>query len=102
MSEFKRICALRDLPEGRTFPVTVGDIEIVLVRQGDHVFALEDCCTHQDFPLSQGEVSGDRLRCRAHGAEFCLKTGAAKSPPAHTPVRTFEVKVVGGEVLLAV
>ncbi len=97
-----RVCVLGDLSEGKTYPISVGDLDIVLVRQGDRVFALEDCCTHQDFPLSQGEVSGDRLRCRAHGAEFCLKTGAAKSPPAYTHIRTFEVKVDGGEVFLAV
>lgn len=100
MSERHIVGQLEDLPEGRAYPVTVDDYDVVLIRQGNEVFALEDNCSHQDFPLSQGEIHADRVRCRAHGAEFCLRTGKALKAPAFAPVRTFNAGVEDGRVWL--
>ena len=36
--------------------------------------------------------------CPRHGARFCVKTGAALSPPAYEPTATFPVRVEGGIV----
>ncbi len=98
MSERHFVCRLEDLSDGKAFPVTVDDYEVVLIRHGDEVHALEDNCSHQDFPLSQGEVLPDRVRCRAHGAEFCLKTGKALKAPAFAAVRAYETGVEDGRV----
>ena len=98
MSERHFVCGLAELPDGKTFPVTVDDYEIVLIRHGEEVHALEDNCSHQDFPLSQGEVLPDRIQCRAHGAEFCLRTGKALKPPAFAAVKPYVVGVDGGQV----
>jgi 3-phenylpropionate/trans-cinnamate dioxygenase ferredoxin subunit len=102
VSSFERACALAELAEGRPHAVTIEDYDIVLIRVGDQVHALADNCSHQDFPLSHGEVSSDRIRCAAHGAEFCLKSGKPLKPPAFAPVRTFDVRIEAGEVWVAV
>ena len=99
MSKHK-VAVLDQLPDGLTFPVTVDDEEIVLIRQGDEVFALEDCCSHADVPLAQGKVLPGRIKCRAHGAEFCLRTGKALVAPAFAPVKTYDVTVENGDVYL--
>jgi 3-phenylpropionate/trans-cinnamate dioxygenase ferredoxin subunit len=74
----------------------------VLIRVGEQVYALEDICSHQDFPLSHGTATSERITCAAHGAEFCLKTGKPLKPPAFAPVRTFAVKIEAGDVWITV
>lgn len=100
MSSWHTICKVSELAEGKTFPISVDDYDIVLIKQGDNVFALEDNCSHQDFPLSHGTIAGGNIKCKAHGAEFCLKTGKAMCAPAFAPVRVFAVKIEDGEIMV--
>ncbi|MFY7779056.1 MAG: Rieske 2Fe-2S domain-containing protein [Elstera sp.] len=54
-------------PVGRTI---CGE-KIVFYRKRDRsLVALEDCCPHRLFPLSQGSVQDDRLVCGYHGLTF--------------------------------
>jgi 3-phenylpropionate/trans-cinnamate dioxygenase ferredoxin component len=61
-------------------------------------YAIEDVCTHDGGELAGGAVEGDVVICPRHGARFCLRTGAALTPPAYEPVRTFETRVNEGVV----
>ncbi len=61
-------------------------------------YAIEDKCTHDDGELAGGALDGDVVICPRHGARFCLRTGAALTPPAYEPVRTFETRVNEGIV----
>lgn len=76
---------------------------VVLVRIGDDFYALEDRCSHQNVPLSEGEVYGDsrELECYKHGSTFSLETGEALILPATKPVPTFDVSVENGQVTLS-
>ena len=76
---------------------------VVLVRIGDDFYALEDRCSHQDVPLSEGEVYADarEIECYKHGSTFSLETGEALILPATRPVRTFTVTIEDGQVALA-
>ena len=64
-------------------------------------YAIEDQCTHDGNPLSDGPIEGLEIICARHGARFCLRTGAALSPPAYEPLSTFEVKIDDGRLLVA-
>lgn len=79
---------------------TVGDEDVVLVRWDGEIFALEDRCSHEDYPLSDGEVANGQIECVYHGARFDLRTGAAKSLPAVKPVRVFPVEIRDGDVYI--
>ena len=61
----------KDLEKGRTLPAMYGGGPIVLARtnNGD-VFALDDRCAHRQFPLSEGVVHGDVLKCAYHGWSY--------------------------------
>ena len=52
-------------------------------------YAIDDVCTHDGGELAGGAVEGDVVICPRHGARFCLRTGAALTPPAYEPVRTY-------------
>jgi 3-phenylpropionate/trans-cinnamate dioxygenase ferredoxin component len=61
-------------------------------------YAIDDLCTHDGGELAGGAVEGDVVICPRHGARFCLRTGAALTPPAYEPVRTYETRVNDGIV----
>lgn len=98
MSEFRSVARLEDIPENGLAGVEVDGRKIVLARKDGTVYALEDRCSHEEFPLSAGEVTGDQITCCLHGARFDLATGAAKALPAVRPVPTYEVRVEDDEV----
>jgi nitrite reductase/ring-hydroxylating ferredoxin subunit len=56
--------------------ITLCGEQIVLVREGDRVYALHDRCPHRGIPLSQGrrEFPG-MLTCAYHGWTYDVKTG---------------------------
>lgn len=97
-----RVASLQGIPEGKAWPITVDDLDIMLVRFGETVLAIEDCCSHQEFPLSQGEIDREActVRCRAHGATFDLRSGKALKAPAFAPVPVYNVSVEGDDVFV--
>lgn len=93
MSEFERVAALGDVPAGAPYTATVGSQDVVLVRDGEEVFAIEDLCSHAMYPLSEGEVSECHIECALHGSRFDLRTGKPDALPATEPVATFPVRL---------
>jgi 3-phenylpropionate/trans-cinnamate dioxygenase ferredoxin subunit len=73
---------------------------IVLARWEGEIFALEDCCSHEDFLLSEGQLEDGRVECALHGAKFDVRTGRAVQLPAVKPVRTFPVEIRGDGVFV--
>ena len=98
MSDFQTVATVDEVPEGELLSVEVDDQEIVLVNRDGTIYALEDCCSHEQFPLSDGELTGDQITCALHGARFDLETGEAKALPAVMPVKTFECRVEGDDI----
>jgi nitrite reductase/ring-hydroxylating ferredoxin subunit len=76
---------------------------VCLVRVAGDVFALEDKCSHADFPMSDGDMVDDyAIECPLHGARFDLRDGTVLEPPADEPLRTFEVRVEHDDVWVRV
>lgn len=95
-----RVCALSDLDDQMPFAVEVGDVPIVLVRDGSEVHALRDQCSHAQVPLSEGKIIRDGIECWLHGACFDLRTGTPTSPPAVEPVAVYPACVEGDDVFV--
>ena len=62
------------------------------------LLAIEDVCTHDGGGLAGGVVEDYQVICPRHGARFCLRTGAALSPPAYEGVRHYATRVTAGVV----
>lgn len=71
---------------------------VAVFNIGGKFYAIDDLCTHDGGELAGGAVEGDVVICPRHGARFCLRTGAALTPPAYEPVRTYETRIVDGIV----
>src|SRR5579872_5298860 len=73
---------------------------VILVRQGEQVFATGAVCTHYGGPLAEGLVVGETIRCPWHHAQFDLRTGEAKGAPALNPVSCFLLRRQGDMVMI--
>jgi 3-phenylpropionate/trans-cinnamate dioxygenase ferredoxin subunit len=100
MEEWTKVATLEECPPGSLRSVVVGMDPIVLANVDGTLYAFLDRCTHEDLPLSDGEVEGDLLVCQYHGARYDLATGAPRGLPAVRPVKTFPVEVRDGEIYL--
>ena len=90
---FERACALDEDKADQGLAVTLGRHEVVVARDGDEAFAIEDQCSHAAVALSEGEVDDCQIECWLHGSMFDLRTGKPTGLPATEPVATFPVEI---------
>ena len=100
MSEFTPVAKLDEIPENEPTAVEAAGLDLVLIRVDGEVHALEDRCSHEDYPLHNGEVLDGQIECALHGARFDLSSGDPKALPAVKPVQRFECRVEGDDILV--
>ncbi len=88
---------LADIPKGGLLAGHVDQTEVLLVRQGDEIFATGAVCTHYHGPLAKGLVVGDTLRCPWHHACFSLRNGEVLGPPALNAIPCWRVEQRDGK-----
>ena len=79
-----------------------GGRRILVCAYGGKLFAADAACTHEDADLSNGFLGPGGVRCPLHLSEFDLESGAPRNPPAKEPLRTYNVKIDGGEIFAEV
>jgi 3-phenylpropionate/trans-cinnamate dioxygenase ferredoxin component len=94
------VCGIDALDEAVPLQATLDGVDVVVVRCGTDLFCVENVCSHEHFPLSDGEVDPltCEIECARHGAMFDLATGEPRSLPATRAVRTYPVVVRDGRV----
>jgi 3-phenylpropionate/trans-cinnamate dioxygenase ferredoxin component len=88
--------------EGSIRAVTVGGEYLAIAYAGGEWRAFQDDCTHEECPLSDGEVEGTTVVCPCHGSEFDVATGEVLLGPATEPIRLFPVRAEGGRLQVEV
>jgi len=78
----------------------VGDENVLLVRAGSEVFAIDPHCSHYHGPLADGVVDGESIHCPWHHACFDLRTGEAARAPALNPIAVWKVEREGERIFV--
>jgi len=78
----------------------VGDQDVLLVRAGSEIFAIDAHCSHYHGPLAEGLIVGETVRCPWHHACFDLRTGEATRAPALTALAVWQVEHEGGRIFV--
>ena len=102
MPELTRVASLSDVPAGSLKSAYAKGQPLVLANVDGTICALEDRCSHEEFPLSDGELDGSDLICMHHGARFDACSGRNKGLPAVRPVKSFRVEIRDGEIFVEV
>jgi 3-phenylpropionate/trans-cinnamate dioxygenase ferredoxin subunit len=92
---YARVLPAAELRDGELIPVEINRRPVVLVRHAGTFYAVQNNCSHKDFPLSEAgfDPRDEVLVCAWHGGCFDLRTGEAVVPPATEPVEIFPVRV---------
>jgi len=93
MTEWIKVADMEDCPPGSLRPVMAGSEPVVLANVDGTVYAVRDRCSHEEYPLSDGEMEGGIVVCQYHGARFDLASGAPRGLPAVKPVKTYPVEI---------
>lgn len=104
MSDWTDVAPASEFGPGQARLVTIEGIAVAVFNLDGRYYALADVCTHDGSPmlgcgLDPGEViDNDQIVCPRHGARFCIRSGAALTPPAYEPVPVYPVRVRDGMV----
>ena len=98
------VARLDELNEYHPFRAEADGEYFALFRDGNVVYCLRDACSHAEVPLSSGgyDRHGKVVTCVQHGAKFDIVTGKALTMPAASPVATYPVRILDGEVQIQV
>ncbi len=74
----------------------LGDMPVVVIRDGQDIHVLADRCAHLSGPLSGGDYRDGCLTCPWHGSTFRARDGAVMHGPATAPQPVFRTRVTHG------
>ncbi len=95
------LLAEAEFPHEGKLAAKVGGWHVLVVKTDDGLFAINDRCTHQASQLSGGRVRRGFVMCPLHGARFDVTNGKCAGG-AYADLRTFEIKVEDGMIMVAV
>lgn len=90
------------IPEGGVSAFAVEGTPIAVARWAGRLYAFRDMCSHEECPLSPGELVDGEIECECHGARFDLATGAATALPAVDPIPVYDAVEDGSDVLVSI
>ncbi len=97
-----RVCASADIDHEDVRRFDWGGRAYAIFNAKSGFFATADLCTHGGAHLSEGLVMGDIIECPLHQGRFHIPSGEAKSPPACRKLRTYPIRVDGGDVFILI
>ena len=100
MLNWIKVASEADIPDGGCKQVEVSGEPVAVFNIAGTMCAVHNTCLHRGGPLAEGELSGDVVTCPWHGWQYDVTTGQCRTNPA-AKLRTFEVKVDGGDVFVA-
>lgn len=93
-----QVCAIEALVDRAIVPLYVAGQHLLLVQDGDVLFATERACPHEGADLALGHCSNGRLYCPRHQAWFTLSNGAVSPGWCFRSLRTYPVRLDGTEI----
>ena len=104
MPEFVTVALAADIPSGTARAFEVNGELVAVANCDGQFYAVHNICSHAYAELAEGEVDADdcTIECPLHGSIFSLETGRPRTFPAVLPVATYEVRLSGDAIEVAV
>jgi len=78
----------------------VNQQRIIVAHIEGELFAFDEMCSHEDYPLLNGALRSDHIECPLHGSRFCLRTGKPMEEPATDAIRTYPAELDNGMIVI--
>jgi nitrite reductase (NADH) small subunit len=101
MAEFRPVCRVDDVKEGRGLPVEVDDLRIAIFNDAGQFHALLGRCPHANGSLGLGWIDEGEAVCPLHHWRFKLSSGRCTTVSGES-VHRFRCEVREGEVWVEV
>ncbi len=96
--DYEAVLPLEKVEENTLYRVTASGVPVVLLRQGEQVYAISATCPHAGGPLDEGTLQGNVVECPWHGSRFCMRDGRVLTGPATVNAPRYDVRVRNGQV----
>ena len=98
-AQWVEIGSTDDLKDGRLVK-RLGDRQVVVIESGGRLYALDNRCPHEGYPLAVGRVNDEActLTCEWHNWKFALEDGSARF--GEEGARAYPLRVDGGRILI--
>lgn len=97
-TDFVAVMPVDDLSENAPVKGSAAGVPILLVKQGQAIYCLDDTCVHAGCSLAGGTVEGRTIICPCHGSQYDLRDGAVLNGPATMPEPSYDVRVRDGMI----
>lgn len=94
---YEYACEASEVGEPMPKLVTLGGRGVLICRDGDELFAVDEICPHENQSMRYGVVFGGAIICPHHQYQFKLETGASRSRRCAS-VQTYPLELLDGEV----
>jgi nitrite reductase/ring-hydroxylating ferredoxin subunit len=94
------LCRTDEVAEGSAIRVEKDGRAYAVFNLAGVFHVTQNACTHGPGSLGEGFVEGEEIECDFHQGRFHIPTGRATAAPCTEALTVWEVRVVGGEVLI--
>ena len=101
MPEFVKAAKTTDLKSGEARVIECSGRTLALCNVEGRYYALDNTCLHRGGPIGEGFIDGETVTCPWHGWQYDVRSGVNTMDESEVVAR-YEVKIEGGEVLVAV
>jgi toluene monooxygenase system ferredoxin subunit len=89
------VCQTSDIPDNGMKGYEVGGRRVLIAKSGEHFYAYQGLCPHQEVCLDEGFFDGSVLTCHQHLWQWNIATGEAVGL-AEAPLERYDVEVDNG------
>ena len=97
-----KAATLDEVKSGKFKPITHQGKALLLCNVDGEYYAVDNLCSHEDFPLSYGCLKGHSIECSLHGACFDVRTGEPTHEPAELAIKTYPVSIHDHDVYIEI
>ena len=99
---FVKVFSTKDLALDGMKGVEASGRKILVANLKGEYYAIGNICMHMGCLLSDGNLSGENVKCPCHGSTYSVKTGGIVKGPTQKPEPALQVKVEKDQVLVNV
>ncbi|HIC76915.1 MAG TPA: non-heme iron oxygenase ferredoxin subunit, partial [Candidatus Dadabacteria bacterium] len=63
MSNLLKVCNISEIPVDTLLKKDIEGNSVILIKKNDSIYAIENQCSHMNYPLDDGELNQYEIEC---------------------------------------